>query len=126
MPVTISSPGDFNKSKAYLNKLLRMDLAKVAEVQAEIGVKALQRATPRDSGLAASSWGYKITRTATTLRIVWTNSDTENGYPVALMIQYGHGTGTGGYIHGIDYINPAMRPVFDQIAETLWKAVTSA
>jgi hypothetical protein len=76
--------------------------------------------------LAGSSWGYKIERTSKSASIVWTNSDVENGYPVAVMIQYGHGTGTGGFVQGIDYINPAMRPIFDEIAETVWKAVTSA
>lgn len=126
MPISISSSGDFKRTERYLNKLQQLDLGKIAAAQAGIGVKALQQATPRDSGLAASSWGYKIIQTASTLTIAWTNNDKENGYPVAIMIQYGHGTGTGGYIHGRDYINPAMRPVFDKITETLWKAVTSA
>jgi len=124
--ISFSSSGSFDKTERFLRSIQKLDLSSIASAQAQKGVIALSRATPTDSGIAASSWGYKITKTATSLTISWTNSDVENGYPVAIMIQYGHGTGTGGYIHGIDYINPAMRPIFDQIAETLWKAVTSA
>jgi hypothetical protein len=112
----------------FLNNLKRVDISSSSIVarQAEKGVRALSEATPRDSGLSASSWGYSIQRTKTSLTIYWTNNDVENGYPVAFMIQHGHGTGTGGYVQGIDYINPAMRPVFDEIAEAVWKAVISA
>lgn len=113
-------------TEQYLRKLQRLDLSSIAAAEAQKGVAALQRATPRDSGIASASWGYNIKKTANSLTINWTNSDMENGFPVAVMIQYGHGTGTGGWVQGRDYINPAMRPIFDQIAETLWKAVTSA
>jgi hypothetical protein len=105
----------------------KLDIYQIASAQAEKGVRALTQATPIDSGLAANSWGYEVTKTSSSITIGWTNSDVEGGgYPVAIMIQFGHGTGTGGYIQGIDYINPAMRPIFDEIAETVWKAVTSA
>jgi hypothetical protein len=123
---SISSSGSFAKTEAFLRKLSKLDLGKIAEGQAKKGVSALRAATPQESGLAASSWDYEIVRESGSLAIYWTNNDLENGYPVAVMIQYGHGTGTGGYVQGIDYINPAMRPIFDQIADTLWKAVTSA
>lgn len=126
MGISISSSGSFEKTEAYLKKLQKLQLSKILTEQAERGVQALSRATPRDSGRAANAWGYQINKTSSSVMIGWTNSDIEGGYPVALMIQYGHGTGTGGYIQGIDYINPAMRPIFDQIAETVWKAVTSA
>jgi hypothetical protein len=89
-------------------------------------VRALSSATPKDTGRAAISWTFEIKKSSSSIEIGWKNTDVEGGFPVALMIQYGHGTGTGGYISGRDYINPAMRPVFDQIAETVWKAVTSA
>jgi hypothetical protein len=115
-----------DSTERYLRKLLELDISKIIASQAQIGVRALAQATPQDSGLAASSWGYNIEKTRNSVTIVWTNSDTENGFPVAIMIQYGHGTGTGGWVQGIDYINPAMRPVFEKIAETVWKAVTSA
>jgi len=98
----------------------------ILQSAAQQGVAALAKATPRDSGLSANSWGFEIQKSSGGIMIGWTNSDVEEGFPVALMIQYGHGTGTGGYVQGRDYINPAMRPVFDQIAETVWKAVTSA
>jgi hypothetical protein len=104
----------------------KMDVSGIIAREAQKGVAALSRATPHDSGKAASSWSYEVTKTRSSITIGWKNSDVENGYPVALMIQYGHGTGTGGYIAGIDYINPAMRPIFDQIADTVWKAVISA
>lgn len=104
----------------------KLDVRKILETNAQIGVDALESATPRDTGLAANSWGYEITQAGGTWTVTWTNSDVENGFPVAIMIQYGHGTGTGGYIQGQDYINPAIKPIFDKIAEQIWKAVTSA
>lgn len=121
-----SSQGDFSKTLKALSFMQKMDIGALCEAQAQKGVRALQTATPEDTGLAANSWGYEIVRSKGSITIHWTNSDIENGFPVAVMIQHGHGTGTGGYIQGRDYINPAMRPVFDQIADTLWKAVTSA
>lgn len=111
------------KSLANMQKL---DIGAIAAREADKGVAALSRATPQDSGLASGSWSYDIVRTGKSIMIGWKNANVEGGYPVALMIQYGHGTGTGGYVAGIDYINPAMRPIFDQIAETVWKAVISA
>lgn len=126
MQVSFSHTGDFDKTTQFLQKLKKLDIASVIAKEAERGVAALSRATPHNSGKAASSWSYDIKKTASSVTISWKNSDIENGYPVALMIQYGHGTGTGGYIVGIDFINPAMRPVFEDITQTVWKAVTSA
>lgn len=125
---SVSSSGDFSKTLRFLQQMKQIDstVAKVVETQAQKGVQALIAATPRDSGLAANSWGYTIEHSAGKVLIGWTNSDVENGFAVALMIQYGHGTGTGGYIQGRDYINPAMRPIFDGIRDVVWKAVTSA
>lgn len=124
--ISVSSEGSFESTMKYLTKLNKLDLAAIVAREAQKGVVALAAATPHDSGLSAASWDYNIEKTATSLTINWTNKDVENGYPVAIMIQYGHGTGTGGYVQGIDYINPAMRPIFEQIAETVWKAVISA
>ena len=123
---SFSSEGDFSKTLSFLKTMQKLDIDKVCQSEAEKGVKALSIATPRDSGLSANSWSYEIQKTSTSVTIGWKNSDVENGFPVAIMIQYGHGTGTGGWVQGIDYINPAMRPVFDEIAQTVWKAVTSA
>jgi len=89
-------------------------------------VAALASATPSDSGLAAASWGYEVSSKGGSHSITWTNTDVESGFPVAIMLQFGYATGTGGYVAGRDYINPAMRPIFDQIAYKVWRAVTSA
>jgi hypothetical protein len=90
-------------------------------------VNALASATPIETGVAAHSWGYRVIGGGGNYTIEWYNSDIENGgFDVILALQYGHGTGTGGYVPGRDFINPAIRPVFDKIAERFWKAVTSA
>lgn len=106
--------------------MLRMNLASILEPYAQQGVAALSAATPVDTGVAASSWSYEIESTADSVKLVWTNSDVENGFPVAIMLQYGYATGTGGYVQGRDYINPAIKPIFDEIANGVWKVVTSS
>ena len=88
------------------------------------GVLALAAATPIDSALTASSWDYKITKTKNSCRITWTNSNVQGGIPIAILIQYGHGTGTGGYVQGRDYINPATRQIFDRMVKEIWAEVT--
>jgi hypothetical protein len=90
-----------------------------------MGVDALAKATPSESGLTAKSWGYRIYRNRNSTGIEWYNSNENNGVNIAILLQYGHGTGTGGYVSGQDYINPAIRPIFDRIAEDVWKKVTS-
>lgn len=124
--LSFESSGSFKNTEQFLNSLGKFDVTSLLTGYAQEGVAALEAATPIDSGLAASSWGYKIERSRGATSIIWTNSDVENGYPVAIMIQYGHGTGTGGYVQGVDYINPALKPIFDKIATGVWKAVTSA
>ena len=128
MKISVTGSASFDKTIAALKKAHQVSqhLDSVISAQAQAGVRALSHATPADSGLAASSWSYEVKKTAAGIEIHWLNSDMENGFPVAIMIQYGHGTGTGGYVQGRDYINPAMRPIFDQIADTVWKAVISA
>ena len=126
MGIEIVSKGDLKKTEAWLLRLQKIDIRPILERGAETGVAALVANTPEDSGLAANSWGYEIDSNPYGSRITWLNSDNENGFPVAIMLQYGYGTGTGGYVQGRDYINPAMRPIFDQIAAEVWKAVTSA
>lgn len=124
--ISASVSGSFKRTEAFLKKLSNGDIYQGLEQLAREGVAALASATPIDSGLAATSWDFKITRTKKSCTIIWTNSDVENGFPVAIMLQYGYGTGTGGYVQGKDYINPAMKPVFDRIADKVWKVVTSA
>lgn len=123
--ISVTSRGSFDKTEAYLRKLAKLDLRSIFEAAGKQGVKALAAGTPADSGLAKDSWDYQITGGRGRVRITWINTDVENGFPVAIMLQYGYGTGTGGYVQGRDYINPAMKPIFDQIAEQVWKAVTS-
>jgi nanoRNase/pAp phosphatase (c-di-AMP/oligoRNAs hydrolase) len=124
--IKITSRGSFQKTESFLNRMSRGEILSVLESNAQAGVEALSAATPVDSGATAAAWGYFVDKVGGNYRITWTNSHTINGAPIAVMLQYGHGTGTGGYVQGRDYINPAIRPVFDRIAENVWKAVTSA
>jgi hypothetical protein len=112
--------------EAYLKRASKIDGRAILEQAGRDGVAALERATPKDSGLAARSWRYEVRRTSTGYGVFWYNSDVESGYNVVIGIQYGHGTGTGGYVKGQDFINPAMRPIFDKISEDIRKVVTSA
>lgn len=102
------------------------DLFREVSRQAQLGVNALAAATPVDSGVTANSWGYEVKKSGGSLTVTWTNTHNVSGVVIAIILQYGHGTGTGGYVQGRDYINPAMKPVFDKIADNVWKAVTSA
>lgn len=114
-----------NKTEAYLKKLQRLDIKAILEPFGHMGVAALDKGTPIDSGIAAGSWYFEVTGSRVGCSITWLNKDVENGFPVAIMLQYGYATGTGGYVQGRDYINPAMRPIFDQIELAVRKAVTS-
>jgi hypothetical protein len=124
--ITIESKGSFKRTDAFLKYMSKKDIFKSLETYAKQGVEALSSATPVDSGLAASSWYYEVKKGRGSYSITWLNSDVEDGFPVAIMLQYGYGTGTGGYVRGVDYINPAIKPIFDKIAEQVWKEVTSA
>jgi hypothetical protein len=125
MPISFTSRGDLKKTEDALRRMQRFDIRKVLEAGGEKGVKALAAATPVESGLAAHSWTYRVSGGRGNARITWLNTDVESGFPVAIMLQYGYGTGTGGYVQGRDYINPAMAPIFDEIARDVLKAVTS-
>lgn len=122
--ISFKQKGDFSKLTNYFERVREAARVGILNKYGREGVSALANATPVDSGLAASSWGYEIERTGTSARIIFTNSDIENGFPVAIMIQYGHGTGTGGWVEGRDYINPAIQPIFDKIADAAWREVT--
>lgn len=117
--------GSTSRTESYLEKMLHMNVDSILEAAGHAGVTALETHTPEDSGLAANSWTYEIERSEGAVKVVWHNTDIESGFPVALMIQYGHGTGTGGYIPGRDYVNPAIEPIFQKIAEDIRKAVSS-
>lgn len=124
--ITVKVLGSYDKTMSFLRNLKKLDISRILDSCGSQGVQALASATPRDSGRAASSWYFEVHRGKTNCAIVWLNNDVENGFPVAIMIQYGYGTGTGGYVMGQDYINPAIQPIFDQITDKVWKAVTSA
>lgn len=126
MRVKFEVSGGFTKTERFLNRMKRREYLNVLDEFGHDGVQALRNATPVDSGATAEAWDYEIKRTRNYTEIVWTNSNINDGVPIAVILQYGHGTGTGGYVQGRDYINPAIRPVFDKIAEKAWKVVTSA
>ena len=122
--ITFRHHGDFSKFDKFLEKAknsIRMgDLDKYGRA----GVDALASATPLDTGLTASSWSYEIVRKNGSVSIQFHNSNIQNGVPIAIILQYGHGTGNGGWVEGRDYINPAIRPIFDQLANEAWREVT--
>lgn len=117
--------GDLKKTEAFLRHAEKGDFYKNVSVLAQKGVDALASATPKDTGNTASQWMYQIERDGASCKITWINNNINQGVNIALILQYGHGTGTGGYVEGRDYINPAIKPIFDQIAEDVWKEVTS-
>lgn len=124
----ITSKGDFSKTTSFLkamsdngNKIMQ-----ALERQGKAGVVALEKATPVESALTANSWDYLVEKTRSGYSITWINTNLVDGLPIAILLQYGHGTGTGGYVQGQDYINPALKPIFDKIQTEVWKAVTSA
>lgn len=121
----MDSKGNWEKTIRWLKKLTNIDTKfDAALVKAgQAGVKALEAATPKDTGLAAGAWFFDIKKGPLSSTIEWHNADIEGGYNVALLIQYGHGTGTGGYVRGLDYINPALAPIFQAFADDVLKEV---
>ena len=124
--IAIRQTGNFNKTEKFLKKMSKTDFLMHLDKYGREGVRALSSATPMDTGFTANSWDYEIHSTRDTVTIYWTNSNIQSGVPIAVILQYGHATGTGGYVRGIDYINPALKPVFEKIANEAWKEVTSA
>jgi hypothetical protein len=124
--ISFEVTGSTKHLESFLKTASKLDILGVMNSCGKTGVAALASATPVESGRAAHSWSYKTSAKSGVYSITWLNSDVENGFPVAIMLQYGYATGTGGYVQGRDYINPAIKPVFDLIADTVWKAVTSA
>lgn len=122
--ITFKHKGDFSKLTSYLTKLKNVVKASDLDKFGSAGVAALASATPVDSGLTASSWYYEVEINPEKAEIRFNNSNIQNGVPIAIILQYGHGTGTGGWVQGRDYINPAIQPIFDKIANEAWKEVT--
>jgi hypothetical protein len=124
--LSLTSTGSFKNTESFLKSMQKIDIMDILDKCGQDGVAALGLATPTDSGMASTSWYYEVSKDGSVYDITWFNSDVEDGFAVAIMLQYGHGTGTGGYIQGQDYINPAIKPIFDQIEAEVWKAVTAA
>lgn len=122
--ITFKHKGDFSKFTRYLERVKNAVRLGYLDKYGQAGVQALSSATPVDSGLTAKSWYYKIEHTTNSVKISFHNSNIQNGVPIAIILQYGHGTGTGGWVEGRDYINPVVRPLFEKIANDAWKEVT--
>lgn len=123
---SLRSRGNFNNTERLLKKSLGRDWMSVLEDYGRQGVQELAAATPIDSGETASAWDYEIVREDGKVSVIWTNSNINNGVNIAIILQYGHGTGWGGYVVGRDYINPALRPIFDSMADAAWKEVSGS
>lgn len=124
--VKVSQKGDFSKTFKFLKRAQRLNVYLISEINncGVKGVAALSSATPVDTGLTAKSWYYEIEQKRGTIKLSFKNSNVKDGYcNIAIILQYGHGTKNGGWVEGRDYINPAIQPIFDEIAEKLWKEV---
>lgn len=122
--ISFKHRGTLDKTTKFLKRASSGDYLQVLNYYGQQGVNALSSATPYDTGTTASSWDYEITQTPEGVAIYWTNSNINDGVPIAVILQYGHGTRNGGYVQGRDYINPAMAHIFDKIATEAWKEVT--
>lgn len=125
MPITFTQHGNFSKTEKFFERCKNLFGLGVLDKYGREGVNALSMATPIDGGETASSWRYEVENNRGNMSIYWLNDEvTRDGTPIAILIQYGHGTRNGGYVRGRDFINPAIRPIFDKIADELWKEVT--
>ncbi len=123
--ITFKQKGDFRKVTGYFEKLKEVLRLGILDKYGRRGVNALEAATPYDTGVTASSWYYKIENQDGRAVLSFGNSNVNEGVNIAVILQYGHGTGTGGWVEGRDYINPAIQPIFDELAEEAWKEVTN-
>jgi hypothetical protein len=124
LKITFQQKGNFSKATRYMERIKEIFHFGLLDKYGKDGVAALSSATPVDSGNTANSWYYEIENKKGQVRINFLNSNINQGVPIAIILQYGHGTGTGGWVQGRDYINPAIQPVFDRILQDIWKEVT--
>ena len=124
--IRLFSKGNFSSTRSSLKNLSELNVRAEMERGGKRGVAALASATPVETGLTASQWDFEIKGGAGRYEIHWFNHHENKGENIAILLQYGHGTGTGGYVQGRDFINPAIQPIFDQIADDIWRAVTRA
>lgn len=121
--IKFKNKGGFSNTEKFFKRIGTGDYYKGLEYYGEAGVSALMEATPKDTGKTASSWSYSIDKTDNGVEIVWKNSNINDGVNIAMIIQYGHGTSSGYYVEGVDYINPALKPLFDLMGEKIWEEV---
>ena len=121
--VMFRQKGDFRRTSDFLKRANRLNLDAILNQYGQEGVEALRAATPKDTGTTANSWSYVVHKGTGSIAITWSNSNIVDGVPIAVILQYGHGTRNGGYVQGTDYINPAMKPIFDKIAQRAWEEV---
>lgn len=121
--ITFTHSGNFKHTEGFFKRMRNPDFRKLLHKAGEKGVNALHKTTPRDRGLTANSWRYEIDVKKNSLRLSWYNTNMADGFNIAMLIQYGHGTRTGGFVYGRDYINPAVQPIFDEITEEIWAEV---
>lgn len=124
--LSFTNKGNFEKTFKFFERSEKISRAEFLDVYGQKGVDALQRMTPEESGATANSWYYTVSKSSSGYKLTWRNSNIVKGENIAILIQYGHGTGTGGYVQGRDYINPAIRPIFDEMAEILGKEISEA
>ena len=122
--ISVKTSGDTNRIEKFLQAMKYRSYLKHLDKFGVMGVEALSNDTPRRTGETANSWSYEIQEESGGITIHWTNSKTNEGLHIVLLLQYGHGTNHGGYVRGIDYINPALKPIFDEIANQAWLEVT--
>lgn len=122
--IKFNHKGDFSNTERFFNRVLRMDYLNILEKYGQKGVLALQNATPHGSGKTADSWDFGIEKGNGSVTLYWTNSNERNGVNIAVLLIYGHGLHNGGYVQGNDFVTPAIRPIFEQIANESWKEVT--
>lgn len=122
--IRIRSHGSFKNTESLLSRITRYDPDSVLKRYGEYGVQRLEEFTPVDSGLTASSWSYEIVKEGSSTRLVFNNSNVNHHVNIAIILQYGHATRNGGWVEGVDYINPALQPIFQALADSLWKEVT--
>lgn len=123
--IKINHRGSFKHAEKFLKTGSKREYMHILRRYGEEGVAALRDATPRDTGKTADAWSYQIEQGSDGITIYWSNSNVNRGVNIAMILQYGHGTGTGGYVEGIDYINPTLKPVFDKLAKEAWEVITA-
>lgn len=122
--IKIKCTGDFKNTTKFLEKAQKLTINSILNKYGLEGVKALKAATPKDTGDTASKWSYEISTAKGKSSVAWTNSSENDGVPIVILIQYGHGTKNGGYVSGVDFINPALKSIMKDIADSIWREVT--